>query len=228
MAISKIQRGDKVIVTTGKYKNTTGVVTGIYTKNKGNKTLKRVTVSGLPATTRYQRSAKFMGYPGQIYSGERSVDISNVALVNDKGVASKVKIEKKDGVKTRILKKDDSVVKYNRLEKKSRAELEKEYNEMQSADKTEENSKPEKEPPVKKEPTKEEPNIHTYTLDVKPSMLGPEISELLEANKIIKDAEKFNRYLELEGYAPYIQLGKQKLTSDMSNFEIAEKIAKKN
>lgn len=131
MAISKIQRGDKVIVTTGKFKGTTGTVTSVYTKEKNGKTSKRVTVTGLPNTTRYQRSAKFAGYPGQMYAGERSVDISNVALVTADGVASKVKIETKDGKKSRVLKKDNSIVKYNRLEKKSRVELEKEYAQMQ-------------------------------------------------------------------------------------------------
>lgn len=72
-----------------------------------------------------------------------------------------------------------------------------------------------------------EVEVHSYTLNVKPNMLGPEISELLVKNKIIDNAEKFNRYLETEGYAEYIQLGKFKLNSDMSNYEIAEKIARK-
>lgn len=69
--------------------------------------------------------------------------------------------------------------------------------------------------------------IHSYTLNVKPNMLGPVISNLLAENKIIDDAEAFNRYLEVEGYASYIQLGKYTLKSDMTNFQIAEKIAKK-
>jgi len=57
-------------------------------------------------------------------------------------------------------------------------------------------------------------------------MLGPTVSKLLLDHQIIDDAEKFNRYLEVEGYAPYIQIGEHELTSDMSYYEIAEKIAK--
>lgn len=67
--------------------------------------------------------------------------------------------------------------------------------------------------------------VITYTLSVESNMLGPDISQLLEENKIIDDAEAFNRYLELEGYAPYIQLGDHKVSSDMSHAELAEKIA---
>lgn len=69
-------------------------------------------------------------------------------------------------------------------------------------------------------------DVKTYTLVVEPNMLGPTISNLLYEHDIIDDAEEFNRYLEVEGYAPYIQLGEHKLSSDMSHFEIAETIAK--
>lgn len=68
--------------------------------------------------------------------------------------------------------------------------------------------------------------IHKYTLTVEPNMLGPTVSQLLQDNNIIDDADEFNRYLETEGYAPYLQLGDHELTSDMSNYEIAEVIAK--
>lgn len=70
-------------------------------------------------------------------------------------------------------------------------------------------------------------NVHEYTLTIEPNMLGPTISQLLNANNIIDDTDKFNRYLETEGYAPYLQLGEYELSSDMSHYEIAEKIAKK-
>lgn len=71
----------------------------------------------------------------------------------------------------------------------------------------------------------DEEDTVTYTLTVSENMLGPDVSELLYDNKIIDDAEKFNRYLEVEGYAPYIQLGDHKVSSDMSFEELAEKIA---
>ena len=68
---------------------------------------------------------------------------------------------------------------------------------------------------------------YTYTLNVEPNMLGPTISNLLVENNILDNADDFNRYLELEGYAPYIQLGEHKLSSKMDNHQIAETIAKK-
>lgn len=74
---------------------------------------------------------------------------------------------------------------------------------------------------------KSDKKVYKYTLKIKENMLGPTISNLLAENKIISDAEEFSRYLETEGYAEFIQLGDFKLTSDMSRYEIAEKIAKK-
>lgn len=65
----------------------------------------------------------------------------------------------------------------------------------------------------------------TYTLSIEPNMLGPKISQLLQDNKIIDDAEEFNRYLELEGYAPYIQLGDYEVSNDMDFSELAKIIA---
>lgn len=78
-----------------------------------------------------------------------------------------------------------------------------------------------------KEDEPKESEVKKYKLIIEPNMLGPTISELLEEKNIIEDAEDFNRYLETEGYAEYIQLGEFELSSNMSNFEIAEKIAKK-
>jgi|SRR5690625_1334763 len=71
----------------------------------------------------------------------------------------------------------------------------------------------------------DEEDTITYTLTISENMLGPDVSELLYDNKIIDDAEKFNRYLEVEGYAPYIQLGDHEVSSDMSFEEIAKIIA---
>lgn len=71
----------------------------------------------------------------------------------------------------------------------------------------------------------DEEDTLTYTLTVAENMLGPEVSELLYDNKIIDDSEEFNRYLEVEGYAPYIQLGDHDVSSDMSFEELAEEIA---
>src|SRR5690625_1009091 len=91
-----------------------------------------------------------------------------------------------------------------------------------SSDEKQEDTQDEKEDKSKEE----EEEIFTYTLVVEPNMLGPTVSKLLLDHQIIDDAEKFNRYLEVEGYAPYLQIGEHELTSDMSYYEIAEKIAK--
>lgn len=78
----------------------------------------------------------------------------------------------------------------------------------------------------KQDKEKEEEEVFTYTLHVKPDMVAPTIAELLVENKIIDDAASLSKYLEDEGYSKYIQLGKHKLSSDMSKKEIAEEITK--
>jgi len=76
------------------------------------------------------------------------------------------------------------------------------------------------------EDTEESVEANEYTLTIEPNMLGPTISQLLEDNNIIDDADEFNRYLESEGYAPYLQLGDHDVSSDMTLYEIAEVIAR--
>ncbi|HLR40115.1 MAG TPA: hypothetical protein VK091_00470 [Virgibacillus sp.] len=72
----------------------------------------------------------------------------------------------------------------------------------------------------------EESDKKTYTINIKSGMLPSEISEILAENDIIKDADKFDQYLEKEEYSPYIQLGKHKLNSEMSTKEVAEALTK--
>lgn len=71
-----------------------------------------------------------------------------------------------------------------------------------------------------------EPEKETYTINIKSGMLPSEISEVLAENGIIKDADKFDQYLEEEEYSKYIQLGKHKFTSDMSNEDAARALTK--
>jgi|SRR5699024_5325876 len=66
----------------------------------------------------------------------------------------------------------------------------------------------------------------TYTINIKSGMLPSEISEILAENDIIKDADKFDQYLEKEDYSQYIQLGKHKLNSEMNTKEVAEALTK--
>src|SRR5690625_190528 len=67
----------------------------------------------------------------------------------------------------------------------------------------------------------------TYTIEIDENTLPSTISERLEENGIIDDAMKFNQYLEDKDYSPYIQIGKYKLSSDMSRKEIAEELTDK-
>lgn len=69
-----------------------------------------------------------------------------------------------------------------------------------------------------------EKEVHSYTLTVKENMLAPDVGKLLENNKIVENATEFANYLVQNNYSRFIQLGDHKLTSDMSHYEIAEKI----
>lgn len=110
MAIAKIQKGDKVKITSGKYKGTVGQVTKIVKKEKAGKEVLRAVVSGVEGLTKYQRGAKFANMPGGIFTVDRPIDISNLSLLTKDGLLSKVKVETKDGKNVRILKKTGEVV----------------------------------------------------------------------------------------------------------------------
>ena len=75
-------------------------------------------------------------------------------------------------------------------------------------------------------PEKEEQQVKTFTLHIASGMATSEISEMLEDNGIIKDANAFDKYLEKQNYAKYIQLGKHKVSSDMSQEEMAKALTK--
>lgn len=111
MATRKIQTGDSIKVIAGKYKGQLGTVTSTYTKKKYNKNIiTRVTISGLDLQVAYQKGYKAAGVPGQQYTKERSVDISNVSLMTPQGVISKTSIQKTKEGTQRLLKKSGDVV----------------------------------------------------------------------------------------------------------------------
>jgi len=70
----------------------------------------------------------------------------------------------------------------------------------------------------------EEPN--TYSLTIEEGMASSEISAKLEDNNIIDDANKFNRFLETEGYELKVQIGTFDVSDDMDFEEIANTITK--
>ncbi|MCJ0930855.1 endolytic transglycosylase MltG [Virgibacillus halodenitrificans] len=65
-----------------------------------------------------------------------------------------------------------------------------------------------------------------YKINIKSGMATSEISNLLEEKKIIKDSGKFDKYLEKENYSEKVQIGEFEVSSDMSFYELAEKIAR--
>ncbi|MDY0396696.1 hypothetical protein ACFSMW_05585 [Virgibacillus halophilus] len=86
-------------------------------------------------------------------------------------------------------------------------EAQKNTDKEKTADKEDKTSK-EKEEKTDKETKK-------YTLHIKSGMPASEIGDMLEENGIIKDADKFNAYLEKHDYSPKVQQGKFKVNSDM-------------
>jgi len=105
MAITKIQKGDKVKVTAGSYKGTEGVVTKVITKKTHpKKTTTRIAVSTIPSIIKYRKANRAFNLPGEKLTTDRLIDISNVSLLDDKGKVSKVKIslDDKTGKKTRL------------------------------------------------------------------------------------------------------------------------------
>ncbi|MDY0405563.1 hypothetical protein P5G51_009300 [Virgibacillus sp. 179-BFC.A HS] len=56
----------------------------------------------------------------------------------------------------------------------------------------------------KKDAEKDE--VKEYTLHIQSGMPASEIGDMLQENGIIKDADKFNQYLEKKNYSPRVQL----------------------
>lgn len=87
-----------------------------------------------------------------------------------------------------------------------------------------------KEETVEDEKSKEEEDkddeVVSYTLHIKDGMPSSEIGNLLEEHNIIEDSSKFNKYLEDEGYHKGVQLGKFKVSSDMTFKELAKAITR--
>lgn len=147
MATGKIQSGDKVLITAGNYKGTQGVVTKVLKiiKYKEGKSyiIKRAEVSSVPTIVKYRRAVTYNGkdYPGTQTFVNRKLSISNLSLVTESGVPSKVSIKIEDGKKQRYLKKDDTLVVREKLTKKT------DTNELSTSSKSEE---------IKEKPSKTE------------------------------------------------------------------------
>jgi ribosomal protein L24 len=119
MSIAKIQKGDKVKVISGNFKNSIGIVNKVVsiTKRSGAKT-KRVAIDSLPKIADFKKSYTYQGtkYPGSISEKFRMVDISNVQLLDENNKLSRVKITINDNKKTRLYKTTSQPVVKNKVE----------------------------------------------------------------------------------------------------------------
>ena len=100
---AKIKKGDRVVLLTGKDKGRTGAVAKVMPKDA------RVVVSGLNMVQRHTRPSQ--GDPqGGIKHKEASVHVSNVAIVDQTGKATRVGFEVRDGKKVRVAKTTGEVI----------------------------------------------------------------------------------------------------------------------
>ena len=105
MAISKIKKGDEVIVTTGKDKGRQGTVLRVYDDE-------RVLVENINVVKKHQKPNPNAGVGGGIIEKEMPLHVSNVMLFNPitkKGDRIGIRTLE-DGRKVRYFKSNDEVV----------------------------------------------------------------------------------------------------------------------
>ncbi len=96
----KIKRGDNVIVTTGKNKGSKGEVLEVIRKEGKDP---RVIVAGVNVVKKHQKPSA-QNPNGGIVEKEASINISNVALVDKNGKATKVGYKVEGDKKVRVAK----------------------------------------------------------------------------------------------------------------------------
>jgi len=116
---------------------------------------------------------------------------------------------------------EDSANDKEKDDKKEKSDDQKKDDEDNSKDGNKKKDKPKDD---KEKDDQKKDDVKKYTLVVEENMVPSTISEKLAENKIIKDAADFSKYMEDNDYSPYLQIGEFKLTSDMSNKEIAQTI----
>ncbi|KMY86309.1 LSU ribosomal protein L24p (L26e) [Candidatus Paraburkholderia calva] len=94
--MNKIRKGDEVIVTTGKDKGKRGTVLAVAED--------RVTVEGINLVKKHVKPNPMKGATGGVEAKSMPLHISNVALVDANGKASRVGIKVEDGKKVRFLR----------------------------------------------------------------------------------------------------------------------------
>jgi large subunit ribosomal protein L24 len=100
---AKIKKGDRVVVLTGKDKGRQGSVSKVFPKES------RVLVGGLNMVQRHTRPSQ--GDPqGGIKNKEAPIHVSNVALVDSKGKATRVGFRMDGDKKVRFAKTTGEVI----------------------------------------------------------------------------------------------------------------------
>ena len=100
---AKIKKGDLVVVLTGKEKGKQGNVLRVFPKDE------RVLVQGLNIAQRHTKPSQ--GDPqGGIKNKEAPLHVSNVALVDSKGKATRVGFREENGKKVRFAKTTGEVI----------------------------------------------------------------------------------------------------------------------
>ncbi|KAK44573.1 50S ribosomal protein L24 [Caballeronia sp. LZ029] len=94
--MNKIRKGDEVVVITGKDKGKRGTVLVVAED--------RVTVEGINLVKKHVKPNPMKGTTGGVEAKTMPLHISNVALVDANGKASRVGIKVEDGKKVRFLK----------------------------------------------------------------------------------------------------------------------------
>ncbi|MEQ8427923.1 MAG: 50S ribosomal protein L24 [Gammaproteobacteria bacterium] len=104
--MSKIRKGDEVVVIAGKDKGKRGVVLSV------DALLDKVTVENVNMVKRHTKGNPMQGSPGGIIEKEKPVDVSNVAIWNSvSNKADRVGFRfLEDGRKVRYFKSNNEVV----------------------------------------------------------------------------------------------------------------------
>jgi large subunit ribosomal protein L24 len=103
MAASKIKKGDRVIVLSGKDKGRTGEVTRAMPKEG------KVIVSGINVHARHRKPSQ-TNPQGGIERKEAPLHISKVAIATADGKPSRVRFETRDGKKVRVAAKTGELI----------------------------------------------------------------------------------------------------------------------
>ena len=103
MAASKIKKGDKVVVLSGKDKGRTGEVVKAMPKEG------KVIVSGVNVHARHRKPTQ-LNPQGGIERKEAPLHVSKVAIATADGKPSRVRFEERDGKKVRVAAKTGELI----------------------------------------------------------------------------------------------------------------------